>query len=129
MSLQASFNSELETHAYRAAEKLAVPFVTVQVQGDQNAHAHFIDEHWISAHPEIDISGLDSPNAAMTQKLPFFACVPIRDAAGQPVGSLCCGGSEARDLDDAELGLLRQIAAQITAGIDMPGQPRKAAQG
>jgi GAF domain-containing protein len=129
MTLQASIDRELEAYAHVAAERLAVPFVTVQLSGDQAANAHFIDAEWVVQHPELDVADLNSPNAAVSQNLPFFACVPIRDGVGQSIGSLCCGGSEARDLDDTELAQLRAIAAQITADIDFGGQPRMRANG
>lgn len=129
MTLQASIDRELEAYAHVAAERLSVPFVTVQLSGEQSANAHFIDAIWVAQHPELDVADLNSPNAAVSQNLPFFACVPIRDTAGQPIGSLCCGGSEARDLDDGELAQLRAIAAQITTNIDVGGQPLMRANG
>jgi GAF domain-containing protein len=113
MIIQALASRELETYARVAAERLSVPFVTAQIEGDQNAQGHYMEASWIGQHPELDVARLTGPNAAIDQNLPFFACVPIKDSGGQHVGSLCCGDSEARDLNDGDLAQLRAIAAQI----------------
>lgn len=120
MSLQGSINRDLETLARSAALALRVPFVTVAVSGDADADAGlaakavFADAGWAAAHGEIDLVGLDNASA-VAQNIPFYACVPVRNDAGEPVGRVCCGASEERGLSDDEIGTLKGMAAEVAA--------------
>lgn len=126
MIQQGSTNRDLETFARSAALSLNVPFVTIALNaggGDKmhvgNGHAPkaiFVDELWASDHAEIDLAVLDNASA-VAQNIPFFACVPIRNDLGETLGTLCCGDSDQRDLNDAEVGALKAVAAQVAAHI------------
>lgn len=111
-----SINRDLETLARSAALSLGVPFVTVAVNGDTAvaAKAIFADATWIAEHGEIDLSGLDNASA-VAQNIPFYACVPVRNDSGEPVGRVCCGASEERGLTDVEIGTLKAVAVKVAA--------------
>jgi GAF domain-containing protein len=121
MTQLGSINRDLETLARSAAMSLGVPFVTVTVGGggdDEDAalaaKAVFADAGWAAAHGDIDLVGLDNASA-VAQNIPFYACIPVRDEVGEPVGRVCCGASEERGLSDAEMGTLKEMAAEVAA--------------
>ena len=133
MTQQESINRDLETFARSAALSLNVPFVTIALTagtGDamsgENGPARnvaaqkavFVEGSWAADHADIDLAGLDNASA-VAQNIPFFACVPIRGDAGQTVGTLCCGDSDQRDLSDAEVGMLKSVAAQVAARVQV----------
>jgi GAF domain-containing protein len=107
-----SINRELDMLARSAALSLGVPFVTIAFDGDAPvaAKAVFADAAWAAEHGDIDLADLDNASA-VAQNIPFYACVPVRNDAGEPVGRVCCGGSEERGLSDAEIGMLKTAAA------------------
>ncbi len=119
MTCQGSIDRDLETLAHSAAELLNVPFVTIMLSTENGARGYFIDASWAAEHPEINVAGLNNPNSAVAQDMPFFAAVPIRSNGGANMGSLSCGGSEVRDLSDHELHMLKDIAAQVATRIDV----------
>ena len=132
MTQQESINRDLETFARSAALSLNVPFVTIALTGAGDAmssenrparnvaaqKAVFVEGSWAADHADIDLAALDNASA-VAQNIPFFACVPIRGDAGQTVGTLCCGDSDQRDLSDAEVGMLKSVAAQVAARVQV----------
>ena len=120
MTVEGSINRHLHALAQSAAASLNVPFVTVVVEGQVDAHAPvrakavFADAEWAAKHGEIDLVDLDNASA-VSQNIPFYACVPVRNDAGDSVGRVCCGGSEERGLTDAEICTLKATAAEVTA--------------
>ena len=119
MTVQGSIDRDLEAFAHSAANLLSVPFVTIALYGDDRK-ALFVDSDWAHDHPEVDAGALDNPAAAVFENLPFFAALPIRNSSGVTVGLLSCGGSDERDLTDHDLGLLKDVTAQIAARVEMP---------
>jgi GAF domain-containing protein len=117
MTDMGTINRDLERLARAAALALGVPFVTVAIGDDQlggaatAAKAVHADLAWVAAHGDIDLVGLDNASA-VAQNIPFYACVPVRNALGEPIGRVCCGSSEERDLTDAEIGTLKSMAAE-----------------
>jgi GAF domain-containing protein len=122
MVQQGSINRDLEALARSAALSLDVPFVTIALYGDASAAAKavFADAAWVAEHGDIDLVGLDNASA-VAQNIPFYACVPVRNDAGDPVGRVCCGGSEERGLSDAEIGMLKTAAADVAALLKVEG--------
>ncbi len=116
MTLQGSIDRDLEAFAHSAANLLNVPFVTIALYGDDRK-ALFVDQSWADEHPEVDAEALDNPAAAVVKNLPFFAALPIRDTSGVTVGLLSCGGSDERDLSEQDLGVLKDVTAQIAARV------------
>lgn len=110
---------DLEAFAHSAAHLLSVPFVTIALYGEDRK-ALFVDRDWAQDHPEVDARALDNPAAAVFENLPFFAALPIRNSSGVTVGLLSCGDSDERDLSDHDLGLLKDVTAQIAARVEMP---------
>lgn len=56
---------------------------------------------------------LTDPVVAHDRGLQFYAGVPVRAAAGERLGVLAALGSDARELDSDELGLLKAAAAAV----------------
>ena len=119
MTLQGSIDRELEAFAHSAARSLNVPFVTIALYGEDR-RASFVDRKWADEHPEVDAGELDNPATAVVRNLPFFAALPIRNISGATVGLLSCGGSDERDLSEQDLGLLKDVTAQIAARVETP---------
>jgi GAF domain-containing protein len=122
MTQAGSINRDLETLARSAAASLGVPFVTIAVNADTCQDAVFADADWAAAHCELDLVGLDNASA-VAQNIPFYACVPVRNDAGDAVGRVCCGGSEERGLTDVELGLLKSAAVEVAALVQGKATP------
>ena len=119
MNIQGSLDRDLATLAHSAAELLGVAFVNIILSSGKSAQGTFIDTRWAANHPEINAASLTSPNAAVLQNLPFFAAVPIRNNDGTTIGTLSCGDSAVRNLSEQELGVLKDIAAQVEVRLKM----------
>lgn len=136
MVQQETSNRVLETFAHSAALSLNVPFVTIALNADSGdlangEYAHkavFVEGSWATAHADIDLAALDNASA-VAQRIPFFACVPIRSDAGETLGTLCCGDSDERDLSDTEVSALKAVAAQVAAHIGVAGKATISARG
>jgi GAF domain-containing protein len=113
-----TINRDLESLARTAASTLGVPFVTVAIEGDADAgnglaaKAVFTEAGWAQSHGDIDLVGLDNASA-VAQNIPFYACVPVRNEAGEAVGRVCCGSGEERGLTDEEIGTLKTTALRV----------------
>ena len=127
MTFMETIDRDLEAFARSTASLLGVPFVTIALHGEAG-RALFVDRRWADEHPKVNATALDNPVAAVVKNLPFFAALPIRAGSGETVGLLSCGGSEARELGERDLGLLKDVTAQIAAHVGASGGMRMTAR-
>ena len=128
MNRDISVEQDLDLLANLAARLLATPVATITLydmdRGEGAVAAHSIshtaiscDENWAASNPEVDVKQLGSPRSAMTQHLGLYASVPLRNDDGLTVGMVACAGDEARELNERELDVLKNITAIASAVI------------
>ncbi len=61
----------------------------------------------------------DNPFVTGEPHIRFYAGIPLAGPTGHNVGTFCIAGPTPRDLDDAELGMLRELAALAQAQLNM----------
>jgi sigma-B regulation protein RsbU (phosphoserine phosphatase) len=73
-------------------------------------HAILQDEPLVIPDASLDERFRDNPLVVDEPELRFYAGCPLRGPSGFKVGTFCIAGSEARELDQAELKRFRQFA-------------------
>ena len=93
-----------------AARLLGVPLAFVAVDGERA---------WCTApYDAADVAAVTDPAVARERGFRFQAAVPVTNAAGARVGTLCVAGPEPREVTDDDLAVLGDLAALVVDALE-----------
>jgi len=92
------------------------------------ASAIFSDKPWIVTDARSDPRTFANPLVASDFGLQFYAGIPLRTGDGHALGTLCVLDFEPREITDAEIATLSDLAAMVMSELELRLESRRLAE-